>query len=42
MITEGSPTAAIAPQMQASVVRNAGMPPINTLVLPIGKGLAVG
>jgi len=42
IITVGSPTTAIAPQMQASDVRNAGMPPINTVALPIGKGLAVG
>jgi hypothetical protein len=38
----GSPTAAIAPQMQVSVVRSAGRPPISTVVLPEGNTLAVG
>lgn len=42
MITVGSPTAAIAPQIHASVVRNAGTPPIITALLPEGKTLAVG
>ena len=42
MDTVGSPTAAMAPQMQLSVVRNAGTPPMNTVPLPLGKGLAVG
>jgi hypothetical protein len=42
IITVGSPTAAIAPQMQESVVLIAGMPPINTVALPIGKALEVG
>jgi hypothetical protein len=42
IITVGSPPAAIAPQMHASVVRNAGRPPIRTVVLPLGNALAVG
>ena len=42
MRTVGDPTAAIAPQMHASVVRTAGIPPINTVALPIGNTLAVG
>jgi hypothetical protein len=42
MITVGAPTAAIAPQMQASLVRRAGFPAIKTVVLPIGNGLEVG
>lgn len=32
----------MAPQMQASVVRNAGRPLINTVVLPMGNALTVG
>ena len=40
--TVGAPTTAIAPQTQASVVLIAGLPPINTVVLPMGKGLTVG
>jgi hypothetical protein len=42
IMTVGSPTAAIAPQIQLSVVRNAGTPPIITVLLPDGNGLAVG
>ena len=37
ILTVTHPTAAIAPQMQASVVRKAGLPPIITVALPIGK-----
>ena len=32
----------MAPQMHVSVVRRAGIPPIITVELPIGKGLTVG
>ena len=39
---EIAPTAAEAPQMQVSPTRSAGLPPINTVVLPMGNGLAVG
>jgi hypothetical protein len=42
MITVGSPRTAIAPQMQASVVRSAGLPPMSTVGLPEGNTLAVG
>ena len=42
MITVGSPTAAIAPQMHASDERKAGHPEIVTVVLPEGNGLEVG
>jgi len=42
MITVGVPTAAEAPQMHTSPTRKAGIPPIKTVVLPIGKGLTVG
>ena len=38
MMTVGHPTAAIAPQPHTSVVRNAGLPPISTVVLPITNG----
>lgn len=41
-MTVGSPTAAMAPQMQVSVLRMAGIPPMSTVLLPLGKGLAVG
>jgi hypothetical protein len=41
IITVTQPTAGIAPQMQTSVVRTAGFPPIITVALPIGKGLDV-
>jgi hypothetical protein len=40
--TVGAPTAAIAPQMQASLVRKAGRLPIRTVTLPAGKTLLVG
>lgn len=36
--TVGQPTAALAPQRQTSVVRIAGLPQINTVVLPIING----
>ena len=42
MLTVGAPMAAMAPHMQASVVLKAGFPPIVTVVLPMGKALAVG
>jgi hypothetical protein len=42
MVTVGQPTAALAPQAQVSPVRNAGFPPIITVLLPIVKGLLVG
>ena len=41
-MTVGSPTAAEAPQIQTSPTRTAGLPPIITETLPIGKGLDVG
>ena len=41
-MTVGAPTAAIAPQIHASVVRTAGLPEINTVALPDGKALTVG
>jgi hypothetical protein len=40
--TVGAPTAAMAPQALASLVRRAGMPPIITVLLPAGKGPTVG
>ena len=42
IITVGSPTAAIAPQMQASVVLSAGLPAISTVALPVGNALTMG
>jgi hypothetical protein len=42
MSTVGAPTATIAPQMQVSVLRTEGRPPIRTVALPAGKGLDVG
>src|SRR5689334_3640878 len=39
--TVGEPTAAPAPQMQVSLVRSAGRPPISTVVLPDGNALEV-
>jgi hypothetical protein len=42
MITVGSPTAAMAPQIHASDVRSAGRPEISTVALPDGNGLDVG
>lgn len=42
MLTVGHPTAAPAPQMQVSVVRKAGTPPINTVELPAVNALDVG
>ncbi len=38
MITVGQPTTAIAPHPHKSVVLNAGLPLMNTVVLPIGNG----
>src|SRR6267142_2441539 len=32
----------MAPQMQASLARTAGRPPMSTVVLPLGKALTVG
>ena len=42
MSTVGSPTAAEAPQMQVSPTLMAGLPPMRTVALPMGKGEAVG
>ncbi len=42
IITVGAPITAMAPQIQASVVRMAGRPPIRTVALPMGKALTVG
>ena len=39
--TVGSPIIPFAPHKQLSVTRNAGFPPMNTDVLPIGKMLDV-
>lgn len=42
MITVGSPTIGIAPQIQLSDVLIAGLLPISTEELPMINGLAVG
>jgi hypothetical protein len=42
IVTVGQPTAALAPQIQASPVLMAALPPIMTVTLPIGKELTVG
>lgn len=42
IITVGSPIAGEAPQTQISPTRMAGLPPINTVILPTVNGLVVG
>lgn len=41
ILTVGQPAAGAAPQRARSPVRRAGLPPISTVVLPIGKTLTV-
>lgn len=39
MVIVGSVGIALAPQIHTSSVVSAGMPPINTVGLPVGKGV---
>ncbi len=40
--TVGAPRTAEAPHTEASPTLRAGLPPINTVALPVGKGPTVG